>query len=150
MVTDAGEIAVIANGHEKDVLLRLVKGESVGTVFVPAARRLAPRQRWIVQAVRPSGTVVIDDGARTALIDKGRSLLPIGITDVIGEFEKGDVVVVHDPSGHEIARGLVNYSVTETRLIMGKQSAALEQVLGRPAYDEVVHRDNLVLTIKDR
>jgi glutamate 5-kinase len=146
MVTDAGEVAVIANGREKDVLLRLVAGEKLGTVFVPATRKLPSRRRWIGQAVRPAGTIVVDDGAAKAVARDGRSLLATGITQVVGVFEKGDVVVVRDGRGMEIARGLINYHSDEARAIMGKRSSQFEKVLGRKAYDEVIHRDNLVVS----
>ncbi|MEX0741681.1 MAG: glutamate 5-kinase, partial [Phycisphaeraceae bacterium] len=144
MVTDAGEIAVVANGRTKDILPRLLDGENLGTVFVPAARRLASRQRWIGGAVRPSGVIVIDDGAVRAVAEQNRSLLATGITEVVGNFEKGDVVVIRDARGREIARGLINYPADEARTIMGKRSSQFEKLLGRRAYDEIVHRDNLV------
>ena len=146
MVTEAGEIAVVANGREKDVLHRLVAGEKLGTVFVPARRKLPSRRRWIGSAVRPSGALAVDDGAARALIEKKKSLLATGITNVVGRFEKGDVVVIRDRRGREIARGLINYTAEETRTLMGKRSSQFEKLLGRRAYDEIVHRDNLVAT----
>jgi len=146
MVTDAGEVAVIANGRSKDVLKRIVTGEKVGTIFVPGRTRLAPRRRWIGQAVRPAGVLAVDQGAASALIDKGKSLLATGITEVVGNYKKGDVVVIRDPRGHEVARGLINYDAEETRKIQGKRTSQFESLLGRTAYDEVIHRDNLVIT----
>lgn len=150
MVTDAGEIAVVANGRRKNVLADLLAGEKVGTVFVPAARRLASRQRWIGGAVRPSGVIVVDDGAARAVAEQNRSLLATGITQVVGTFEKGDVVVIRNARGGELARGLINYSADETRTIMGKRSNQFEKLLGRRAYDEIVHRDNLVTAPRRR
>jgi glutamate 5-kinase len=144
MVTAAGEAAVIASGRTPDVLTRIFSGEKVGTVFVPAKRRMAGRLRWIGHAVRPAGVIVVDDGAAKALADGRKSLLATGITEVVGVFEKGDVVVVRDGRGREIARGLINYTADETRTIMGKRSSQFEKLLGRRAYDEVIHRDHLV------
>jgi glutamate 5-kinase len=149
MATEAGEPAVVADGREKDVLLRLLDGESVGTVFVPAERKLPSRRRWIGQAVRPAGTIAVDQGAARALLRNKRSLLATGISDVLGHYRKGDVVVVQDPEGREIARGLTNYDAEETRTIMGERSDRFEKLLGHRAYQEVVHRDNLVLTGRD-
>jgi glutamate 5-kinase len=145
VMTEAGEIAVIASGREENVLPRILAGEKLGTVFVPADRKLASRHRWIGYHVRPSGTITVDYGAAAALSQRGKSLLAMGITAVAGEFEKGDVVVVADPAGREIARGLTNYSAVETVTIMGKKSSQFEELLGRQAYDEVIHRDNLVM-----
>lgn len=144
-VTDAGEIAAIAHGREKNVLLRLLKGEKLGTIFVPAQRKLDSRQRWIGMTARPAGTVTIDEGAVTALAQKGKSLLATGITNTTGQFERGDILLIRDPAGREVARGLTNYTADELRLIMGKRSSQFEKILGRLAYAEVIHRDNLVI-----
>lgn len=146
IVTGAGEYAVIANGRDKNVLLRLLEGQEVGTLFVPASRKLPSRSRWIGHAVRPSGVMVVDDGAAQAVARGRKSLLSSGVIQVTGVFEKGDIVVIRDPKGRELARGLTNYDSEEARAIMGMRSSQFEKVLGRKAYDEVVHRDNLVLT----
>lgn len=146
MVTDAGELAVITGGRVKDVLLRLTAGEKVGTVFVPADKKLEPRRRWIGQAGKAVGEITIDDGAARAVTQRGKSLLATGITAVTGSFKKGDIIIVRDPTGAEIARGLTNYAADETRTIMGKRTSQFEKLLGRKAYDEVIHRDNLVLS----
>lgn len=145
IVTEAGETAVIACGREKDVLHRLLSGEKLGTVFAPAQRRLDSRQRWIGLTARPAGTVTIDDGAVAALCQRGKSLLASGIQALTGQFERGEVLLVRDPRGREVARGLTNYNADELRLIMGKRSNQFEKILGRPAYAEVIHRDNLVV-----
>jgi glutamate 5-kinase len=145
MVTNAGEAAVIANGREKNILLRLFDGEPLGTLFLPATRKLDSRQRWIGMGRRPSGTVSVDDGAAAALLQRGKSLLASGITATTGHFNRGDLVMVRDAKGGEIARGLSNYGSDELRLIMGKKSSEFEKVLGRPSYAEVIHRDNLVI-----
>ena len=149
LVVEAGELAVIAHGREADVLTRLLAGEKLGTVFVPAPRKLDSRQRWIALTKRPAGTVTIDDGAVSAVTQKGKSLLAGGIVEVTGRFERGEVLMVRDAAGKEIARGLSNYSDAEIRLIQGKRSSQFEKLLGRPAYAEVIHRDNLVVLGRD-
>lgn len=146
IVTDAGEVAVIANGREDDVIRRLIEGEKLGTVFVPVNRRMTSRDRWIAMSKRPAGVIHVDDGAAKALADHGKSLLAIGITSITGNFAKGDVVVVRDPRGRELARGLINYDADEARKIMGRRSDEFADLLGRRAYDEVIHRDNFVLS----
>ncbi len=145
LVTEAGEVAVIANGREPNVLPRLFDAELLGTVFVPRGRKLDSRRRWIGLTKRPAGIVTVDAGAAEALIKQGKSLLAIGITACTGRFDRGQVVSVADPEGCEIARGQINYSADELHLIMGKKSTQLKKILGRPAYAEVIHRDNLVL-----
>ncbi|MEX0655523.1 MAG: glutamate 5-kinase [Phycisphaeraceae bacterium] len=145
VATEAGEIAVIANGRETNVLARLLDGEPLGSVFVPAARKLDSRQRWIALAARPAGTITIDDGAARAVTARGKSLLATGVADLTGRFERGDIVLVRDPRGRELARGLTNYSADELRLIQGKRSTQFAAILGREAYDEVIHRNNLVV-----
>jgi glutamate 5-kinase len=145
LVTGAGEIAVIANGRLHNVLLRLFNGEAIGTVFVPASRKLDSRSRWIALTKRPAGTITIDSGAVAALTHRGKSLLAIGITGLTGRFERGEVVMVRDSRGRQIARGLTNYCTDDLRLIMGKRSTQFEKILGRPAFAEIVHRDNLIM-----
>lgn len=146
LVTGAGEVAVIANGRDRDVLDRLFSAQSVGTVFVPAVRKLSSRQRWIGLTKRPAGSVTVDQGAGQALSRQGgKSLLAIGITAVAGRFEPGQVVTVCDHAGRPMARGLSNYSAGEVRKIMGKRSNQFEAILGKPAFATVIHRDNLVL-----
>ena len=145
LVTEAGEVAVIAPGKQKDVLLKLMAGEKVGTVFAPASRKLDSRQRWIGLTARPAGTVSLDDGAVRAIRNRGKSLLATGITDVTGRFTRGDVLLVRDANGKEIARGLTNYSADELALIKGKRSGQFAKLLGREGYAAVIHRDNLVV-----
>ncbi len=145
LATDAGEIAVIANGRSKDVLARLFDAEPVGTVFAPAPRKLDSRRRWIGLTKRPAGTITIDNGAADALIRRGKSLLASGITGLTGQFDRGEVVMVRDIAGRDVARGLTNYRSDELRRIMGKRSSQFEKILGRPAFSEVIHRDNLML-----
>ena len=145
MVTRAGEVAVIANARTRNVLLRLLAGEQLGTVFTPARRKMSSRRRWIAQASRPGGRVVVDDGAANALREKGRSLLPSGVADVKGEFRKGDIVAVVDRAGREIARGLTNYPAEQLRIIKGLKTSQIAKALGDKPYDEVIHRNNLTL-----
>lgn len=146
LVTEAGEVAVIANGRLTNVLGRLLSGQAkLGTVFVPAGRKLDSRQRWIGLTARPSGTVRIDQGAVTAICKGGKSLLATGITATTGRFDRGEVLLVRDAAGREMARGLSNYGSDELRLIMGKRSSQFEKILGRRAYSEVIHRDHLVI-----
>jgi glutamate 5-kinase len=146
LVTDAGECAVIASGRQPRILLRLLEGEQIGTAFLPATRRMESKKRWIGMTVRPAGVIVVDDGAARALTERGKSLLASGITEITGHFNKGDVLVVRDQRGHELARGLTNYKADEVRLIQGKRSNQFAKLLGRSAYDEVIHRDNMVLS----
>ena len=143
IVTDAGELAVIADGRDPDVLLRLLDGQKLGTVFAPAVRKLDSRRRWIGLTRRPSGSVTVDDGAARALTAQGKSLLASGIRAVAGRFDAGDVVAVRDAAGTEIARGLSNYSAQDVHCIMGKRSSQFQKLLGRPGFAEVIHRDNL-------
>ena len=146
LVTGAGEVAVIANGRDRNVLGRLFDAQPVGTVFVPAVRKLSSRHRWIGLTKRPAGSATVDDGAGRALSRQGgKSLLAIGITGVAGRFDRGQVITVCDGGGRPMARGLSNYSASEVRKIMGKRSNQFEALLGRAAFATVIHRDNLVL-----
>ena len=147
LVTDAGEVAVIASGREPDVITRVLAGERLGTVLAPAPRQLDSRQRWIALTARPAGTVTVDAGAADALTHRKRSLLATGVLDLTGPFERGDIVMLRDPSGREIARGLTNYAADELRLIRGKRSNQIPPLLGRPAYKAVVQRENLVVLV---
>ena len=145
LVTRAGEAVVVANARTPDVLGKLLAGRRLGTVFVPASKKLSGRRRWIGQAARPKGTLRVDDGAARALTERGKSLLPSGITAVEGGFARGDTVAVAGPDGREIARGLSNYPAEQTRRIAGLKSSQIEKHLGCRPYDEVIHRDNMTL-----
>ncbi len=145
LVIQAGEVAVIAKATESHVLLRLLAGETLGTVFVPAERKLSSRRRWIGQASRPAGKISIDSGAVEALQRRGRSLLPSGVTGVSGQFGKGAVVAVTDAAGRQVARGLTNYSAEQLGKIKGLKTGQITKVLGDKPYDEVIHRNNLTL-----
>ncbi|BAM03654.1 glutamate 5-kinase [Phycisphaera mikurensis] len=148
IVVGAGATCVIAGGRQRDVVARVLAGEAedAGTLFVPAARRLDARRRWIGLTARPAGGVTVDAGAARALAGGGASLLASGITATTGAFDRGDVLLVRDAAGRELARGLSNYAAAEVRLLQGRQSGDFARILGRPAYSAVIHRDSLVLT----
>jgi len=140
-----GSATIIANGNEKEMLERIMAGEVVGTLFLPKEDRLTSKKHWIAFSTRPSGRLFVDDGARAALLTGGKSLLPSGVKSVDGSFEPGEVVHCVDMSGMEFARGVANYSSIEIGKILGLKTAELEKVLGYKVYDEIIHRDNLVL-----
>jgi glutamate 5-kinase len=144
MVTESGEAMIVANGRDEHVLTSILDGEVVGTLFAPASRKMSSRNRWIGSA-RPAGTIVVDDGCARAVAQNNRSLLPAGIVKVEGDFEPGDVVSIHAADGRLLARGLTNYAAADVEKIRGKKSAEVRSLLHEAAYDEVVHRDNLVV-----
>ena len=141
----SGASTVIAWGREPDVLVRLSQGEAIGSLFVAATAKLTARKQWMADHLQLRGAVVIDDGAVTKLRDEGKSLLPIGMLEVVGEFHRGDVIAVRNSQGQDVARGLANYASSEARLIARKASADIEAVLGFTTEPEMIHRDNLVL-----
>lgn len=143
--TDCGIRVIIANGRCPDVLLAIARGEEVGTCLLPRPR-IPSRKGWLTVHGRPSGSIVVDDGAARALTQPdGASLLPSGIISASGNFQAGDLVTICDQQGHVIARGLTNYSREETELIKGAHSSRIPELLGRRGADEVVHRDDMVL-----
>jgi glutamate 5-kinase len=146
LVTHAGGSVIIASGKKPDPLTRILQGESVGTLFLAKGQTQGARKRWIGLTARPRGYLVVDPGARVALETGDKSLLAIGIVEIVGDFEKGDVVGVRDLDGREFARGLVNYHAVDARRIVGLRSEQARRVLDSASYDEVIHRDNLVLT----
>ena len=141
----SGAHTVIASGREPNVLTRLAAGEGVGTHLIAATPLVSARKAWLSDHLQVRGSVTLDDGASRALQSGGKSLLPVGVTAVSGEFERGEVVAIRAADGHEIARGLVNYTASETRLIMRKASGEIEAVLGFVNEPELIHRDNLAL-----
>jgi glutamate 5-kinase len=147
LVTQAGGSVVIASGREPEPLTRILAGAPVGTLFLARGQTQGARKRWIGLTARPRGHFVVDAGARKALETGSKSLLAIGIVDVVGEFDKGDVVAIRDADGHEFARGLTNYATSEARQVRGLRTEQARQTLGAGFYDEVVHKDNLVLTV---
>ena len=149
IVTRTGVPAIVAPGREPDVIVRVLSGADVGTLFVPAIRggtgTLSSRKHWIAYGAKPEGKLVVDDGAVRALKDNGKSLLPAGIKAVHGDFELGETVSIVTAAGVEIARGLVAYPAADLRKISGLQSAAIEATLGYKSIDEAIHRDDLVI-----
>ena len=141
----SGASTVIAWGREPDVLLRLCAGESIGTLLVAPTQKQQARKQWMADHLQLRGSILIDDGAVNKLTDEGKSLLPIGMHSVKGEFSRGDVIAICDLQGVEIARGLANYASAECRLLCKKPSSEIEKLLGYVAEPEMVHRDNLVL-----
>ena len=141
----SGAHTVIASGRERDVLLRLAQGERLGTVLLAQTQPLAARKQWLADHLNVGGRLQLDAGAVRALVHDGKSLLPIGVIAVSGDFERGEVVCCEDPEGREVARGLVNYSAAETRLILRRPSSEIALVLGYVDEPELIHRDNLAL-----
>ena len=141
----SGAATVIASGREPNVLVRLASGEAIGTQLVAETLTLAARKQWMADHLQVRGKLRLDDGATRALKTEGKSLLPIGVLEASGEFERGEVVSCLDLQGHEIARGLVNYSSAETRKILKSPSHEIEARLGYIDEPELIHRDNLVL-----
>ncbi len=142
-----GAHTVVASGREPEVLMRLAAGESLGTRFVAQTPRLAARKKWLADHLQLRGSVRLDAGAARALLRRGGSLLPIGVTEVVGDFERGEAVAILDPDGREIARGLSGYSSSEARLIMRKPSSEIVRILGFVEEPELVHRDHMVLRV---
>jgi len=141
----SGASTVVCSGREPDVLMRLARGEPLGTEFVAHTPRLAARKQWLAGQVQLRGAVSVDAGAVRALRDDGKSLLPIGVLEVSGEFERGELVAVLGPDGAELARGLINYGAADARRIARRPSADIEGLLGFVEEPELIHRDNLVL-----
>ena len=141
----SGAHTVIASGREPDVLVRLGRGERIGSLLLAQTTPLAARKQWLADHVSVGGSLALDAGAARALLQGGKSLLPIGVSAVQGDFERGAVVACLGPDGREIARGLVNYSAAEARLILRRPSGEIESILGYVDGPELIHRDNLVL-----
>jgi glutamate 5-kinase len=147
LATAAGESVIIANGTRPDILDAIFAGEPVGTLFLPHGSSVPAWKRWLGYTARPRGRLTVDAGARHAVQHKGRSLLPIGVVRVAGAFGKGDVVALVDPEGTEFARGLTNYSAADASRICGLRTEQIGEVLGSLPYEEIIHRDNLVVII---
>ena len=143
----SGASTVIAWGREPDVLVRLVDGQALGTLLVAQTQKKQARKQWMADHLQLRGAVTVDAGAAAKLREEGKSLLPIGMTAVEGDFSRGDVIAVRDEAGAEIARGLANYAAAEARLLCRKPSSEFEKLLGYTAETEMVHRDNLVLSV---
>ncbi len=146
IATGSGEAVIIANGMQSDILSKIMNYDNVGTLFVPYNKKITSRKRWIGFTVKPKGKIYIDEGALSALQKKGKSLLPSGVVKVEGKFIKGDVVsVVEMGEKKEVARGLMNYSADEVRKVKGLRTSLIKKTLGCKPYDEIIHRDNIVL-----
>ena len=141
----SGASTVIAWGREPDALMRLCRGESIGTLLMAQTPKNQARKQWIADHLQLRGSVVVDDGAMAKVLGEGKSLLPIGMTSVEGDFSRGDVIAIRNGAGAEIARGLANYSSAEARLICRRPSVEFERLLGYTGEPEMVHRTNLVL-----
>jgi len=142
----SGASTVIAWGREPDVLMRLAAGEALGTLLVAPTQKQQARKQWMVDQLQLPGAVWVDSGAVVKLSSEGKSLLPIGMQSVQGEFSRGDIIAICDENGKAFARGLANYASAEARLLCRKASSEIEKLLGYVAEPEMVHRDNLVLT----
>jgi len=141
----SGARTVIAHGNTENVITRVVSGETLGSLLVPENEPLAARKQWLASHLQPHGKLVLDVGAVRVLRDSGSSLLAVGVTKVQGKFDRGEVVSCLDAQGKEVARGLVNYNVDESRKILGHASSKIESILGYVDEPELIHRDNLVL-----
>jgi glutamate 5-kinase len=136
---------IIVNGRDSDILKKVFGCVEVGTLFLPMEDKLTSKKHWIAFSARPTGRIFVDEGAKKAILENGKSLLPSGITKVDGTFETGEVVHCVDQHGKEFARGVANYSSMEIEKIKGIKTTEIEKTLGYKYYDEVVHRDNLVV-----
>jgi glutamate 5-kinase len=145
LVTSGGGMAVIASGLKKGVIRAIVEGKDIGTSFIPPSKKLSHRKLWLAFSRNPAGMLGVDEGAAIAILEKGSSLLPVGIEKVGGNFRRGDLVSIVNRKGEEIARGLVNFSNEEVEKIKGLKSSRIESVLGSKPYEEVIHRDNMVV-----
>ncbi len=148
-VTTSGIPMAIANGLKPNILRHLFQGKDMGTLFLPTRQKMASRKCWIAFTLKPKGAIRVDRGAARAICEHGKSLLPIGIIGVEGEFGEGAMVRCIDPEGVLFARGLVNYGASDVRKLMGLRTSEIEKRLGHKHYDEVIHRDNLVMTLDE-
>jgi glutamate 5-kinase len=146
LVTAAGESVIMANGAIPGILDAVFSSEPVGTLFLPHGDPVTARKRWLGFTARPKGKILVNDGAKAALCQQGKSLLPVGVIEVQGAFSKGDVLSLCDMAGLEFARGLTNYSSEDACQIIGLRTDKIAEVLGSFPYEEMVHRDNLVVT----
>jgi len=144
IATAAGENVVIANGRQEGVLDRILAGDDIGTLILAEGKSIDSRKRWIGWSASPAGQLTLDAGACVAIQKNGRSLLAVGVSKVVGDFRKGDVVALCDETQKEFARGLINYSGEEMRIIAGQPTKRIAELLGHRPYDEIIHRDNLV------
>jgi glutamate 5-kinase len=146
LASRSGCNTVIAGGRNKDILTRICEGENLGTLLQAGQTPIAARKQWLAGQLQVKGRLVLDDGAAKVLRQQGRSLLAVGVTQVSGEFTRGELVSCEDSSGQEVARGLVNYNADESRLIQGKSTEEIATILGYCDDDELIHRDNMVVS----
>ena len=146
LASRSGCNTVIAGGRNQDILTRICEGENLGTLLQAGKTPIAARKQWLAGQLQVKGRLVLDDGAAKVLRQQGRSLLAVGVTQVSGEFTRGELVSCEDSSGQEVARGLVNYNADETRLIQGKSTEEIATILGYCDDDELIHRDNMVVS----
>jgi glutamate 5-kinase len=142
----SGTATLIASGREPDILSKLFRGDSFGTLLIPDLEPLTARQQWLAGHLQVKGTLVLDSGAVEMVRSSGKSLLPIGVKSQRGLFQRGEMVVCYDESGHEVARGLINYAANESAKLLGQPSSQIESILGYIDAESLIHRDNLVLT----
>lgn len=145
MVTRFGGKVLIANGKEPYVIKRIFEGEDLGTMFLPSSENLSDKKRWIGYATNIIGKIIVNEGAKNALIKEEKSLLPIGVVDIKNNFHKGDVISVLDENNHEFARGIVNYDSESCKKLVGKHSDDILKILGHKNYDAVITRDNITI-----
>ncbi|WET05104.1 glutamate 5-kinase [Lentisphaerota bacterium ZTH] len=146
IINSAGEYLWIADGRRDDTIERIISGDDIGTLFIPAKRQMQARKRWIKFFSSTSGSITVDDGAAEAISKGGRSLLPSGVLKVSGRFKRGDTLEITDCKGQVVARGLSNFNSEECEKIIGLQSREISSALNRDADDVIVHRNNLALT----
>ena len=144
-MSHSGIPTVIVDGKVNGIIEAIVKGEDVGTLFLPEEDKLGSKKYWIAYTLKSKGKIKVDDGAKNVLIADGKSLLPSGVVEIEGKFKSGDMVSCIDSRNREFARGLINYSSTELKKIRGKHSSEFEEILGYKMVDEAIHRDNLVI-----
>jgi glutamate 5-kinase len=147
LATVAGESVIMANGGTPEILDAIFRAEPVGTLFLPHNTTLPAWKRWVGYTAQPRGKLQVDAGARRAVETQGRSLLPIGVVQASGNFQKGDIVALCDPDGVEFARGLTNYNLGDVARIRGLRTEQVREVMGELPYEEIVHRDNLVVIV---
>jgi glutamate 5-kinase len=145
IATKSGTQTIIASGNNDTTLINIADGENIGTLLTTNKEPITARKQWLANQSYLQGTVTLDDGAIVALTKNGKSLLPVGISAVSGDFKRGEIISCVDNSGNEIARGLTNYDSLQAKLIMGKSTKEIEKLLGQLDEDELIHRDNLIL-----
>ena len=147
IAVNSGISMLIASGEQKDIIAKLMQGEDLGTIFLPKETKLQFRKRWLAFGARLKGKIIVDQGCEKALIERGSSLLSAGIVSVEAKFDIGATVPIYNVFGREIARGLVNFNSQELEMIKGLKSSEVEKLLGHKAYEEVIHRDNMVILV---